>query len=104
MNHVQQRQRIAILGALFTIGCAAQQAGAGPVGPKPEARSHTIKELTISRPNGWTFVPGDASLGSGVEVMLTGPMSKDSTFVPYVEFEARALDAAAAAGPSRQAR
>lgn len=70
-----------VWGVLATLGCAGGSAEA-PDATSPEkvrvasdAKSVTVRGLTVTRPEGWEFVNADESLGENAELMLLGPIA-----------------------------
>ena len=86
---------IAGLGLGWT-GCAGGASGPGaeaaPGAPEPDDPSYSAYGLTVDRPEGWAFVPVDASVAPDTVVILQGPVG-DAPVAPAVEISRRPLNA-----------
>jgi len=71
---------------------ATGSADAAPAAPAADASTFSAHGMTVSRPDGWSFIPPDPTVGPDTVVVLQGPHS-ESPLAAAVEISRRSLSA-----------
>jgi len=81
------------LGTLACGGGAQSEQPAAAAGPiVPDASTFSSNGLTVPRPQGWSFLEPDSTMGKDTVVVLQGPFGEEA-LAPAVEISRRPLDA-----------